>query len=204
LVYENDSAEIAIFKSIIAPEEIIRDHGELKQSVDMVIEDVIGELPEARMYTSTGFYDVYRAGFILEFTSTDSLSDIPMRHQLSGILYRTPSDGQVLFTIWAKSVESLYPDLKETMELVRMGFSYRGDYVPEVFAPRQRSWWPFVLIGVAIAGLVFVQIKRRSRPEPSEVRKTNFWTCECGRLNHDDLPTCNRCGRARETGAAAP
>jgi len=197
LIYQNDSAEIVLYKSHITEEEAIIDHVELKEAVDLVASDVIGALHQSQLYTSTGYFDSFRAIFVLEFRSSDSLSGLPVQHRLAGILYRLPAGGQLLFTIWGKAAESVYERVRPSMELVQDGFAYQGQYADTVFPPRQRKWWPAALIGLAAAGLVFVFLRRRHRVITRPALKPHFWTCECGRLNHDNNQTCRRCGRSR-------
>jgi hypothetical protein len=161
------------------------------------VDDIVDSLPASRLYTSTGFYDDYRAGFVLEFESLDTLSGLPVRHRLAGIIYRLPDESQLLFTVWGKASETLYPSVKESMAWIQEGLAYRGAYQPQVFAQVGIAWWPFVLIAVAIAGLIFVHLRRRRRAVEEYRVRVNFWTCECGRLNHNEHETCRRCGRAR-------
>jgi hypothetical protein len=197
LIYHNDSAEIVVYKSRITEAEEIRDHVELKEAVDLVADDVIGALHESQIYTSTGYFDNYRAIFVLEFKSSDSLSGLPVRHRLAGILYRLPDDGQLLFTIWGKAAESIYERVRPAMEMVQEGFAYQGTYEESVFPPQRRSWWPAVLIALAAAGLLFVFLRKRHRGPAQPAIKPHFWTCQCGRLNHDSNTACRRCGRVR-------
>jgi len=195
LIYQNDSAEILIFRSVIGADQAIRNHRELKQAVDLVITDVIDSLPGARLQTSTGFYDTVRAGFVLEFTSLDTISSAIVQHRLAGIVYREPGGGQLLFTLWGKAPTAIFPEVKPAMKMMQEGFAFRGDHEPEVFVGGGRNWWPFVMIGIAVAALVLLRSRRRAGSAP--VPRGGTWRCECGRTNVADTPLCRRCDRAR-------
>ena len=198
LIYHNDSAEVVVYKSNISEAQQIRNDVELKDAVDVVIGDVIGALHESQLYTSNGYYENYRAIFVLEFKSSDSLTDLPVRHRLTGILYRPPAGGQLLFTIWGKATESVYERIRPAMEMIQDGFAYQGDYEDNVFPPHeQHNWRTALLVALAVAGLLFVFLRRRHRQPSTMTIKPHFWTCTCGRANHDNDTTCRRCGRAR-------
>ena len=167
LVYQNDSAEILLFRSILATEDIITNHDQLKGSVDLVIEDAIQTLPKGQLHTSTGFYDVYRAGFVLEFGSTDSASGALIEHRLKGIIYRHPDGHQILFTIWGKCAQADYANLREAFTFVQDGFVYRGEYEKDVFGTpsKSMSYWPIILVAIAIAGLLLLRPKRQKKSD---------------------------------------
>jgi len=157
LVFYNDSAEILVFRSEIAEAEMIADENELRKSVDLVIDDVINTLPEGQLRVSSGFYEGFRAGFNLEFASRDSLTGVPLEHTIRGIIYRLPDDRQVLFTVWGKAAASVYPRVRDALNLVQDGFAYRGEYEHDVFAGRSMSYWPLVLILMAILVLILLR-----------------------------------------------
>ena len=167
LVYQNDSAEILLFRSVLATEDIITNHDQLKGSVDMVIEEAIEALPEGQLQTSTGFYDVYRAGFVLEFSSIDSASGALVEHRLKGIIYRHPDGHQILFTIWGKCAQTDYANLREAITFVQDGFVYQGEYEKDVFGTpsTSMSYWPIILIIIAIAGLLLLRPRRQKKSD---------------------------------------
>lgn len=167
LVYENELAEILLFESQLAVEDIITNQDELRGSVDLVIEDAIGALPEGKLQTSTGFYDGYRAGFVLEFASTDSATSTLIQHRLKGIIYRHPEGYQLLFTIWGKCAQADYGELREAMEFVQDGFFYRGEYEEDIFGERPMSYWPIVLLGLALVGLMLFRPRKSKTPAGS-------------------------------------
>jgi len=170
LIYFNDSAEVLVFRSEIAQDYMITDEKDLKKSVDLVINDVIKTLPEARLRVSTGFYDGFRTGFVLEFASRDSLSGVPLEHSIKGVIYRLPDNRQVLFTIWGKGAASVYPGVKEAVKFVQDGFAYRGDYEKTVFGGRTMTYWPLAIVAMGLLGLVLLRFRRKKaaeRPSPS-------------------------------------
>lgn len=199
LVYAGEGAEILLFRSVFDGEDLITNQEELRLSVDRVVGEVIETLPEGRLLTSTGFYDTYRAGFVLEFTSVDTLEEVEMRHRLAGIIYRHPDDYQMLFTIWGKSTIEQYGRLAGDIRLVQERFVYSGPQEPYVFGkPVRKSYWLLLLAGMLTIGLVFMVRRRKrieSRSESTDVDRT--WTCGCGRVNFVDSEVCRRCGRGR-------
>jgi hypothetical protein len=162
LVHESDSAEILLFRSEIVGNDMIGNQDELKKSVDLVVEDVITALHGGVLRTSTGFYDGHRAGFILEFVSTDSVTGIPLEHRLAGTLYRH-ADSQILFTVWGKAAEPAYVGVKNAIETVQDGLVFRGEYESEVFAQTSMSYWPIVLVVMALIGLLLLRPGRRAK-----------------------------------------
>ncbi len=166
LIHRNDSAEILLFRSEIVDKDMIGSQDELRQSVELVVEDVITTLKGGRLRTSTGFYDGFRAGFVLEFVSSDSLSGVLLEHRLMGILYRHADDYQTLFTVWGKAAEAAYSEAKPAIQFVQDGLVFRGEYESEVFRPASTSYWPFILVGVALVGLLLLRPRKRKTASP--------------------------------------
>lgn len=202
LVSEDFPAEILVFRSEIATDEMITDQATLKAAVDVVIHDVIMTLPEAALLTSTGFYDGNRAGFVLEFTSVDSVGGRELRHRLKGIIYRHPDEHQMLFTVWGKCTVDDYPALAESIAFVQDGFAYTGACAASVFDPPPRSYWPLALVLLGFVALLYYFRSRRKKNDPLPLpAESRFWHCSCGRANHEDQASCRRCGRSRTSGA---
>jgi len=198
LVHSEFPAEILIFRSEIASDEMITDEVTLKSAVDIVVEDVIMSLPEAKLLTSTGFYEGHRAGFILEFTSVDSVGGRPLRHRLKGIIYRHPDEHQMLFTVWGKSTVDDYPQLEESLVFIQDGFEYLGESRAMVFGPAPRSYWPLAMLILGVIALFYYLRSRRKRGDPMPLpAESHFWHCSCGRSNHQQYSNCRRCGRPR-------
>lgn len=162
LLYQTDSAEILLFRSEITSGETVTNREELKGSVDLVIDEVISTLPDGQLLTSTGFYDVYLAGFVLEFTSTDSASSIQLAHRLKGIIYRHPDGHQLLFTIWGKCARADYAGMKEAFAFVQDGFVYTGEREAEVFGEKAMTFWPIVLLLAALLGLMLLRPRKNT------------------------------------------
>jgi len=161
LVYYNDSAEILLFRSEISADDAITNEADLKRSVDLVIEDVIASLPDGQLHTSTGFYDTYRSGFVLEFGSSDSAGGTPLEHSLKGVIYRHPDGHQILFTIWGKATSRDFPEVKGAINLVQESFVYHGEYEKDVFAPESMLYWPLALVVLVLIGLLLLRPRKR-------------------------------------------
>lgn len=172
LVCDNDPAEILVFQSEIADDDLITDQSQLKKSVDLVIKEVISTLPEGQLRVSTGFYEGTRAGFVLEFASMDSASGLPLEHTLKGIIYRISPNRQRLYTVWGKATAAVFPQVKESIRLVQDGFAYRGAQEPEVFVASSISYWWLVPLALAIGGLLLLRsAKRRSNTHAASIRR---------------------------------
>lgn len=202
IVHQNRYAELIIFKSVLSADQAISNEQDLRTSVKKVVDNVILTLPEAKLLTNIGFYEGYRTGFILEFISTDTSSQITLRHRLEGILYRDSDGRQLLFTLWGKAALDRYPDLARAIKSMQNGFIYTGPYEAEVFAPaRTGNWYLYLILLLMIALLLYTRFRRQRRHKNGADSETNSWTCECGRLNSGNMPTCLRCGHER---VAAP
>jgi len=154
-------AEILVFQSEIGGDDLIVDQDQLKKSVDLVIENVISTLPEGQLRVSSGFYEGARAGFVLEFTSIDTLSGLPLEHRIRGIIYRIDPKRQRLYTIWGKATVLDFTFLQEPIRLVQDGFVYRGTAEPEVFDPRSTSYWWLVPLLVSLGAWLLIRSARR-------------------------------------------
>jgi len=163
IVCDSVPVEILLFQSEIGADDLIEDQGQLKKSVDLVIKDVISSLPEGQLRVSTGFYEGSRAGFVLEFTSIDTLSGLPLEHSIKGIIYRVSSERQRLYTIWGKATTLIYPEVRESIRLVQDGFVFRGVQEKEVFAGRTTSYWWLVPLLVSIGALLLIRSARRKQ-----------------------------------------
>jgi len=200
LVTDDLDAEILIFKSVVRDDQIITDEKDLKRSVDDVLSEVIPQLPDARIQTNTGFTEGDRAGFVLEFTSTDTTTGVSIQHRLKGILYRRPEGHQLLFTIWAKSPMAGYADREGEIKLIQDGYYYTGVHEPDVFRRKQYTRWYLLAIILAVVALLYFFRTIRVRSDRVRFRDLeHHWRCECGRLNSDTLTHCRRCGRERVT-----
>ncbi|MFZ5979610.1 MAG: hypothetical protein ACOYVF_03165 [Candidatus Zixiibacteriota bacterium] len=195
LVDSNLTSEILIFKSDIAPNEVIANEVELQEAVDRVIEDVILSLPEASLLTNTGYYEKYRTVFILEFSSLDTVNLVTLRHRFEGLIYRLPEGGQVLFTLWAKATDDNYASLEASIKMIQEGFNYSGPQESNVFGRSESIPIQYIIVIVLILGLFFLlRLRRRGQGDLSS-RDEKFWRCPgCGRLNPLTEKNCRRCG----------
>lgn len=200
LVTEDLDAEVLIFKSVVRDDQVITDEKDLKRSVDDVLSEVIPQLPDAKVQTNTGFTEGDRAGFVLEFTSTDTTTGVPIQHRLKGILYRRPEGHQLLFTVWAKSPVAGYSDREGEIKLIQDGFYYTGVHEPDVFARKHDTRWYLLATVLVVIALLYFFRTFRTRGDRVRFRNLeNHWRCDCGRLNSDALTHCHRCGRERTT-----
>jgi hypothetical protein len=198
IVNEKRDAEFLLFRSILSPDQTISNEKDLQISVKKVVDNVIESLPQGKLLTNTGFFDVYRTGFVLEFVSADTAAMVLLRHRLEGILYRHPDGRQLLFTLWGKAALVRYPELARDIKSMQDGFEYTGPYESSVFAPPAHSYWYLYVVLLLIIGFVFYNRSRRARSQrDGSSAATNSWTCGCGRLNPGNMQSCLRCGQER-------
>ncbi len=200
LINAEGTAELLIFRSVIAGNESIRNEQQLKASVDLVVQDVIMTLPEAKLLSSTGYNDDSRVGFALDFTSFDEEREVNVLHRLKAVLYQRPDGDQLLFSLWGKAAADAEPAAMNEIRLMQEEFAYRGDYELKIF--RSSTGYDWYLVGFLFAMLIVMILvlkRRQRRTQPAFSAEANFWRCSCGRLNHNDFPKCRRCGRARTT-----
>jgi len=205
LIYLNDGAEILIFQSTVDGDEMITSESQLKMEVQDIVDEVVLTLPEAQLLISTGFNENDRAGFLLEFTSIDSITNTVLRHRLKGILYRHPDDYQMLFTIWGKCTANLYAGLARDMLRVEQGFVYEGEQTKRVFDSGQSSFWMLAFLMLIIITLLFFKRSRpsfRNKMAAGNAFKSSSWRCECGQLNRGSIDYCSVCNRARTSSPA--
>jgi len=198
LINAEGTAELLIFRSVIAQGEAIRNEQQLKASVDLVIQDVIMTLPEVKLLSSTGYNDDNRVGFALDFISYDEEREVNVLHRLKAVLYQRPDGDQLLFSLWGKAAVNAEPAAMNEIRFMQEEFAYSGDYELQIFSSATGYDW--YLIGFLFALLivmVFVIKRRQRKGLPAFSGEANFWRCSCGRLNHNDFPKCRRCGRAR-------
>ncbi len=204
IVFEYLSAELLVFKSTLSADQAITNDRDLKLSVQKVVDNVILTLPEAKLLTNTGFYDGNRTGFVIEFISRDTASQIDLRHRFEGILYRTLEGDQVLFTLWAKAALDRYDSLTESIKAMQDSFAYTGAHEANVFAPAHRTYWYLVFVLFAVIVMLYYnRIRKAKKSGTNNDSVTGSWTCSCGRLNSSNQSSCLRCGRDRYPTAKA-
>ena len=126
-----------------------------------MIDEVILTLPDAKLLTSSGFDHGNRAGFILEFTSTDTTVHLPLRHRFEGVLYRVPDGRQYLFTLWAKAPAESFPLADSSIRVLQSSFEYNGPHEATVFGSNLN---PYVILAVLVLlaiGLIYYGRSRR-------------------------------------------
>ncbi|HUV31906.1 MAG TPA: hypothetical protein VMY05_12585 [Acidobacteriota bacterium] len=197
-------AQFLVFKSVISAQEAVRNRDDLRRSVERVVQDVILQLPESKLLTSTGYAEASQSSFTIEFTSTDTVNAVQLRHRFTGIIYRLPDGRQVLFTLWGRTAADDYPEMGGSLELIQQGFAYTGPRDAEVFAGVSYSYWYVFPLVLMLAGLLWV-FRRRPRAglAVGASRSSRYWNCPCGRANPTSRPTCRRCGRPRAGSDAA-
>ena len=119
-------AEILVFKSEIPEESAINNDEELRLSVKNVTSDVVMDFPEARLLTSTGYFEDSRVRFIIEFLSADTASSLLIWHRLAGYVYRHPDAYRVVDHVQAEGADHSRlrwtVDTREDFEFVQQVF----------------------------------------------------------------------------------
>lgn len=193
--HDEFAAEMLISRTVIAEGETLNNPEELKTAVEFVLADVVDPLPNARLLTNTGFNDVERAGFVLEFVTDDSVNNLQIRHRLAGLIYRQVEGRQVLYTLWAKADVDEYGFVEADFWLMQQSFAMTVDHAVDVFATPTGSKWRYVPALLLLAALFLLIRKRRGAQDKVLPQfQHSFWRCSCGRLNPKRYDTCRRCG----------
>jgi hypothetical protein len=164
------STQMSVFRSEFSGSDRMGSQDELKKSVQKVVDEVILTLPDAKLLTSSGFDQQYRAGFVLEFTSTDTAAGLPLRHRFEGLLYRLPDDRQALFTLWAKAPVEYFALADSTIRAIQTSFEYRGPQEAAVFGSNLN---PYVILAalvlIAIALIYYGRSRRYAKAAADEL-----------------------------------
>jgi len=192
-------AELLIFKSILEKSEAITSNKELKLSVDAVVDNFILNQPEAKLLTSSGYFESNRVHFDIEFTSLDTVSNIPLWHRLTGYIYEHPDGHQFLFTLWGQCPLESMTDVKSKLTVIQSSFIYSGPAVEKLFSGHASPAWFYMgALAVLIICLVFFKRRQLKIREINISDNKNFWRCQCGRLNHNSHDQCRWCGNTND------
>ncbi len=199
IINQEQSAELLIYKSLIDKEQRVTNERELKESVYILVEDVILTLPEAKILTNTGRIDENRAIFSVEFVSTDTSSAGKVFHRLSGILYDHPNGEQLFFILWGKTNQADKDILQNEISFMQSNFSYYGESNSIIFPIEEyRDWQIYILVLFIIVLTLFIFKKYKSSDKINFSEESHFWRCSCGRQNHNSQDACRRCGKKHE------
>jgi len=193
------SAELLVFKSIIAKDQAVHDKQGFRHAVDSVIDVVIMQLPRAEVLINQGFLEGDKAWFVIEFLTLDTVTAISLWHRIQGTLYQAPEGHQLLFTLWGRVAPSVSSEAELDFVHMMDGFAYGGQIVPDVFGTPSDNLRYYV--GAMFALVIFYMLARRRQQQMKRVgfaERETLWRCECGRLNHRNSGSCRRCGREAE------
>ncbi len=195
LVARDLGAEVILHRSKIWEQEAIVDEVSLRRSVETIVSEVIPNLPSSQLLSSHGYYDKYRASFVLEFRSIDTLQQLRLRHRMMGILYRHPEGHQILFTLAGKSLSEKYAQNEAAIKLIQSGFAYLGVFEKDVFDRKEFPWYSVLALMLVIGLLFFFRSFRSKHDQVRFAEDKNFWRCPgCERLNPRHHAHCRRCG----------
>jgi hypothetical protein len=165
LVSTTGEAELLVYRSDIERTGAVDNSDQLRNAADDVIDDVILTLPDARMVSSEGYYENNHTGFILEFTSWDSVAEATLHHRLKTALFRTDEGNQIMFTIWGKGVRSTWEYSATPIEYMQEEFEFLGEHRLDVFDARGSSPWPYIILAMALTATYLLVRKRRKQAE---------------------------------------
>ena len=160
IVNEERTAELLVYRSVIEADEQIADEGELREAVDLALEEVIFDLPEVVLLTSTGYYRGNHAAFALDFLAEDSVLGVGLQHRLVCLVYGHPEGYQLMFTLWAKTAAADAAEVYGDLVLMQDGFRYVGPARSDVFerGPGRGTW--LLVAAVPAAVLVLLRLRR--------------------------------------------
>ena len=198
ITHDSARAELILFKSEISKEESITSDFELRGSVQKVIDDVILTLPDARILTNSGHYDIERCGFVIEFMSTDSLSNVVLHHRISGIIYRLSHGSQVLFTLWGKAPDDRFSEVQNDFLMMQENFEFTGEHIADVYKHTQRSdMFLYGLLAIMLGLLTYFRRARSVLKIRKSVSDRDLWYCPCGTPNLGKTGACHACGSGK-------
>ncbi len=196
IINQQQSAELLIYKSIISEDEKVLNNKELKESVDIIIKEIVLTLPEAKLLSNTGKIDFNRIIFSFEFISTDTITLGKIFHRLNGFLYGHPNGEQILFTLWGKTNFEGKDILQHEILFMQSNFAYYGESLARVYTTEKEFDIKllFLVLFIIVATLfLFKKFKNSGTIQFS--KNSNFWRCSCGRQNHNNNLRCKRCGQ---------
>lgn len=198
ILADSSAAELMVFKSVLSRSEVIATADELRMSVEKVVTEVIGPLPQTEVDVHTGYLEINRAGFALEFTSYDTSSGNLLSHRLVGWLYTLPDSRQLLFTLWGRWVQPLDARVSNEIRSMQEAFAYVGPSQENVFGANSYKVWPVAIAFPVLFAFLWYALRRQAKHKSSSSNVVDsFWHCSCGRLNPARSDGCRRCGRPR-------
>lgn len=171
VVDDSLSAELLIFRSVLAEAGQVLNAEDLKGAVDEVVRDVILSMPAAELISNSGFSDSNSVSFAVEFYATDSVAN-DLYNRLHGYIYRHPDGYQILFALWAKAHSAAPPRLIGDLRAMQSGFSYYGPAEASIFPagrPRTTTYFMLGIIVLLVVSLL-MSVKRRLQKQARDDR----------------------------------
>lgn len=196
ITHSEISAELLLYETVLTGEDVIPGPGAFQVAVDEVLDSVVLQLPDALLLSSTG-YDKQGFGvFEIEFVTSDTVSTTEIRHRLVGKLYRHVEGFQLLYTLWGKASQGMYPSIRGDLARMQDGFRYVGAADELVFESSDGDTRWYLLLLFAILAVLFVMRRRRAVKETA-TGHVRTWQCPCGRINYIGNEECRSCGEPR-------
>jgi hypothetical protein len=196
LVHQDGDAEFLIFRTELAKDEVVSSRAELKIAVQRIVDSVILTLPQAKLISNTGYDEKERVQFALEFISSAAGDNMPMRHRLTGYIYRTLDGRQILFTLWGRGILARFQDKLPQVLAMQNSFEFTGPHDATVFGTSSGKWFMVILLSLIVIALAGYSHSRR-RAVQDMAEDDELWTCSCGSRNAAQLGACRSCGKLK-------
>ena len=197
-VHQDGDAEFLIFRTALAKDEAVSSRAALKGAVQRIVDSVIMGLPQAKLVSNTGYDEKERVQFALEFISSSAGDNLPIRHRLTGYLYRALDGRQILFTLWGRGLLAHFQDKLPQILNMQNSFEFTGPHDPTVFGTSPRKWFMVILLCLIVVAIAAYSHSRR-RAVLEQVESEHPWTCACGSRNSGQVGLCRSCGKPRRT-----
>lgn len=143
--------------------------------------------------------DLNKAHFETDFATLAIDGRTKLRRYVSGTIVRLTDGRQALYLLIAEAPSDIYYHVLPSFLMSIRSFHITATTAPKVLF--SAGIFKYFLIGLLIILMIFFFTRNRRVQKsfnPLGADSHNFWRCaSCGRVNHNDVHFCNRCGAAR-------
>ncbi|MEW6015234.1 MAG: zinc ribbon domain-containing protein [Candidatus Zixiibacteriota bacterium] len=143
--------------------------------------------------------DLGKAHFETDFTALAIDGRTKLRKYVSGTIVRLTDGRQALYLLIAEAPSDIYYHIFPSFLMSIRSFHITATTAPKVLF--SAGIFKYFLIGLLVMLTIFFFARNRRVQKsfnPLGADSHNFWRCaSCGRVNHNDVHFCNRCGAAR-------
>ena len=140
-----------------------------------------------------------KAHFQADYSTFSVDGKTRLRRLVDGTIVRLADGEQTLFLFVAEAPADLYYMVFPNFLLTVRSFQVTASTNPKVFASAGAFKYFLILLLIGLTIFFFARNRRVQRSfNPLGADSNNFWRCaSCGRVNHNDIHYCHRCGAQR-------